>query len=221
MTALTEPTQELPEVAEVADTFPGPPQAPESERRKPGPAKGAPQRGGRRGTAAAAPPRRSTPNKPTAQATTKVDYSRGIQELASVPIGALAGYGMLLPANKGEAYLADAAVLSQLAPVVGDAAAKFAESNPNHRLVGYMDKALTVGPYAMFGAALATAIVQIAANHRIVPPGLMGSRHPKILAYQMRASMAAHAEAQTMTQPNDQALLDLINEAEQEAAQAA
>lgn len=202
--ALTEPTQELP----VADTFPAPPTMATPPRRKPGPAKGSPQRGGRgRSTTThpGAPPRRATPNKPAAAAAP--DYAQGVVDLIEVPQGLLAGYG-LLPGK--EAYLADAAVVNMLAPVLGDAAAKFAEANPSHKLVGYLDKAITVGPYALLGTAVVTGLAQIAVNHGLLPAGLMGTKHPRLLALRMKAAMMAAAEQQAAQQAHDQAIIDAL-----------
>jgi hypothetical protein len=214
---MTTPTlvDELPDTAEYPEYAPAPeladvdqaaaPEAPRGltadgkPRRKPGPPKGSPARGGRAGRTRRTPAGGAgfpAPPKKAATAASSApskDYATGVMNLLAIPQGVLTGVGML-PGK--DAFMADAAAVAMFAPSLAGAAAQFAADQPTHPFVRWIDRAITVGPYAMFSTAAVSFIAQLMVNHGALPAGLLGTASPKALAEQMRGHAAAAAAAQ-------------------------
>jgi hypothetical protein len=56
---------------------------------------------------------------------------------------------------------------------IADALAETAETVPS--VAAVLDKAANIGPYALIVTAVTPLVVQIAANHGMIKPGMMGS----------------------------------------------
>jgi hypothetical protein len=88
--------------------------------------------------------------------------------MIQLPAGILAFAGM----NKPE-LAADAAVLSMHAPNVAEALNELAKERPE--IAAVLDRVLSVGPYGLLVAAVAPLVLQILANHSVIPSGILGT----------------------------------------------
>lgn len=68
---------------------------------------------------------------------------------------------------------ADAAALLYHGPMIAQATAQTAANDP--RFAALLDKVLNAGPYSLLLAAIAPLGIQIAANHGLIKPGMMGA----------------------------------------------
>jgi hypothetical protein len=163
-----------------SEPFPGmppPPPEPETAGRVGPPVP--PQRGGIGGgrrratkksaTAPRAPGRRPGP-KPGSAATRKApDYRPAVVGLLQIPTTLLAMAG----AAGNPVLAADAAVLDAGTPALAEAVHQVASAEP--RVAQLLDKLTTAGPYAAIFAATTPIVMQLLANHRVVPPGMFGT----------------------------------------------
>lgn len=102
---------------------------------------------------------------------TGVDYTEAVAGLLQLPAGALAAIGA--GRDKPE-FLADSVVISHYAPAIATAVSDLANDRPE--VAAVLDKVLKVGPYGALLAAVMPMTVQILANHKIMPAGIMGTQ---------------------------------------------
>ncbi len=124
-------------------------------------------------------PRKRRPRAPgtTRQRSTKRDstnYTESITALFQIP-----AFSLTLAGRNNPVYLADAAALMIHGPNVANALNQLAQERPE--VAAMLDKVLQVGPYGVLLAAVTPMIVQIMTNHKMVPIGIMGARHPDLL----------------------------------------
>ena len=160
--------------------------------------------------AAAAKPRRGRPPKgdqarttaaPPAEATAEVTAKRAtnVSETFQIVGGAL---GMLGKSTNSAALKADGYLCAHMAPSLGAAAAEVAKYEP--AFARWMDNPAggKVAAYTALFACVASIGTQVAVNHGMLKPGLMGSVAPEeiIEAYERAdAEETAEAEAETAT----------------------
>ncbi len=127
----------------------------------------APRASGRRASAAGPGSAKKPPPGP--------NYFDTVQGLLTIPAFLLGIAGRLDPA-----FTLDSAALTLHGPTVAAAIAQVAADNANVARV--LDKAAQVGPYGALFAALMPLAVQIAANHKIIPPNAdLGILPPDVL----------------------------------------
>lgn len=120
-------------------------------RKKPGPPKGSPQRGGRLGTGKK-PPSSTPVRKPPP----KVDYRPGIAGLSQL---------VCLPLAFSQPL--DAWAIAEHTPPIAEALNNLAHERPE--VAAVLDKLLQVGPYGELIAAVMGLGIQLAANHKLLP----------------------------------------------------
>lgn len=96
------------------------------------------------------------------------DYRPGIMGMMQLPAGVLAFAGMSKPE-----LAADAAVLTIHGPNVAEALNELAKERPE--VAAVLDRVLSVGPYGLLIAAVMPMVLQILANHGVLPSGLLGT----------------------------------------------
>jgi hypothetical protein len=97
------------------------------------------------------------------------DYTPGITgllQLAAVPLTVAGAQG-------NPAFLADAKVITVYSPGIAEALNDLAQERPE--VAAVLDRVLKAGPYGALIAAIVPMTCQILANHKIVPPGVMGT----------------------------------------------
>lgn len=97
-----------------------------------------------------------------------VDYRPGIMGMMQLPAAVLAFAGT----NKPE-LAADAATITVYGPGVAEALNELAKERPE--VAAVLDRILSVGPYGLIIAAVTPMVLQILANHGLIPSGLMGT----------------------------------------------
>ncbi len=112
--------------------------------------------------APSAPSARRGPGRPRA---VKPSYADKVQGLLQLPAAALALAGT---AKDSDALVADAATLSEYAGPLSQALGDLAESKPEFAAV--LDKVLSVGPYGALLAVAVPMVLQVLANHKLMPP---------------------------------------------------
>jgi hypothetical protein len=120
---------------------------------------------GRATQAGKAPPRKAASRKTSAgtKASTGTDYRQGVAALLQIPAFALGVVGRYRPA-----YALDAAALTLHTPTLADAVHQTALSD--ERVAAILDRVLAAGPYGALLGALMPLALQIAANHKAIPP---------------------------------------------------
>lgn len=111
-----------------------------------------------------------------AKRTTGTDYTKGITELLMLPAGVLGIVGMQ---TKRLDLVADAAAIEQAAPGIASAVSDLANERPE--VAAVLDRILKAGPYGALLAAVIPMTVQMLANHKVIPAGVMGSKTPEDL----------------------------------------
>lgn len=106
-----------------------------------------------------------------AKRTTGTDYTKGLTELLMVPAGVL---GLVGSQTKRLDLIADAVVIEQSAPNIASAVSDLANERPE--IAAVLDRILKAGPYGALLTAVVPMTVQILVNHKIIKPGLMGSK---------------------------------------------
>lgn len=154
-------------------------------RSKPGRRPGTPNREPRR---PAAPRVTVQAAKPKAKSKPKSepDYRTGV--LGLIQIGAMP---LLAAGARSDAALADAAAVTMHAEPIADALHTLALERPE--VASVLDRVLSVGPYGVLVAAVMPLAVQVAANHRILPPAVasgMGAQDPAALVAQLKGQPA-------------------------------
>ena len=119
--------------------------------------------------AAPAAPKQSKANKDRAEAL------EGLGALAQVPLIALRQY-------------ADAGAVGLYWPGVARELANLADTQ--EQIANLVDPLLKVGPYAALVTAVVPVILQIGVNHKIMPPGAMGTVPASLLSAQVETSLA-------------------------------
>lgn len=95
----------------------------------------------------------------------------GILQLVGVPL-ALAG-------TYDRAFLADVVALNEHAPNIASAVNDIALED--ERVAAVLERLGKVGPYGMLLTAVTPLIAQMAVNHRVLAPGLLGTADPDAL----------------------------------------
>ncbi len=142
-------------------------------KKKPGPSRGAPLGGPRRKTPT--PPRQTTRK-------TSVDYSPGILGIAQA---------LSLPLTMSRSTLPDAWAIQNAAPGIASALNQLAQDRPE--VAAMLDRILAAGPYGALIAAVIPMLVQIAANHRLIPQNLamqLGAVAPEDIIEHLRQERA-------------------------------
>lgn len=128
---------------------------------------------------------RTKTRAPARVSTPAVDQERAesvAETMNLVAAGAMMGYA----ANKDKnpelatAFAADAVVFSSQADAFGTACANLAKHSPGFAKM--VDGGGKAGPWFAFGTAVYTIGAQIAANHGLIPGGLLGTSKPEDLA---------------------------------------
>ena len=96
------------------------------------------------------------------------DYKTPILGLMQIPAGALAIAGMQKPV-----FLADSAAITIHGENIATALDQLAQERPE--VAAVLDRVLQVGPYGVLIAAVAPLVLQILANHNVLPGGTMGT----------------------------------------------
>jgi hypothetical protein len=111
---------------------------------------------------------------PKAKGKAKVSvYAETVSDLMILAAGGLA---IAAKGSGNDAFLADAVVVEESAPSIGDAFGKLADQND--KVARMLDKLAEVGPYGLVFAALAPIVTQCMANHGAIPAGMMGTVDP-------------------------------------------
>jgi hypothetical protein len=105
-----------------------------------------------------------------------------------LPAGVLAFAGMHKPE-----LAADAATISIYSPNVADALNELAKERPE--IAAVLDRVLSVGPYGLLIAAVMPMVLQILANHGVIPSGIMGTVPKEALLQHMADQAKAHEDA--------------------------
>jgi hypothetical protein len=139
-------------------------------RRKPGPQKGTPKAGvARPGSKRPSPVRRvPSPAKRSPASRAKpveTDYRPAIVALMQLPAF---GLSMLARTTKNEDLASDGITIALHAPNIAEALNETAKQQPG--VAAALDNILKVGPYGMLLAAVLPLGLQIAANHKVIPP---------------------------------------------------
>lgn len=162
------------------------------------------------GQSATAKPRRGRPPKseqartaepPPAEATEEVTAGRAQNVSDNVAIigGAV---GMLGTSTGSVALKADGYLLAHLAPSLGAAAAEVAKYEP--ALARMLDKKAggKVAAYAALFACVSSLGTQLAVNHGMLKPGLMGSTAPEKIIEAFEAAEKPYAEDEAQAAPD-------------------
>lgn len=156
-----------------------------SPRAKPGRPSGTPDSQPRtrtRRTRVAAAPQRRSARPRQAKQQQGPDYRPGIMGMLQLVAAPLALAGI-----KNPAFALDAASVTVHAEPLAEAIQQTAEQNPPFAAV--LDKVLSAGPYGALLAAVMPLAVQVAANHRLIPPAAaeaMGAMTPEQLMAQVQ-----------------------------------
>jgi hypothetical protein len=154
---------------------------------------------------AKAPPRRSSGSRTPA---TRAAPAKTIDDKRAEAVGGLfqlVQYGCILTKN-----YADAAAIGMHAEGIARETAKLAAEE--EKVAKAVDYLLEVGPYAGLVAATMPLVLQLAANHKVVPANKVpGVVDPNVLTTQMEARLKQQAaeqmrEAQQMQAEADEAL---------------
>jgi hypothetical protein len=117
-------------------------------------------------------PTKSGGSKAKAKASTYEDDVLGLVQLVAAPVFVLG--------TRNDVFLADAAAINASAPDIARAVADLAEKN--ERVARVLEKLAEVGPYGALIAAVAPLAFQVATNHGLLPPGVVGTVDPVEMA---------------------------------------
>jgi hypothetical protein len=193
--AIDDPTTEFPslpdndarltpeQMAEKTDQFPYGRRSDGTPRAKPGPrGNGAPR-------PVAAPRPRKTAAKPAKKA--EPDYRPGILGILQIPT---MGLTMLGRQTKNPALQADGYTLAVHAPVLAEALNETAKQQP--AVARALESIMKAGPYGAILGAVIPLVMQLAANHKVIPANpAMGIHDPATLVAASDAQLAAMANA--------------------------
>lgn len=125
------------------------------------------------------------------------DYARGFSELLRGPLVALTLGGMARPE-----LLADAVAIQTHLPPLAEAVGDLANERPE--VAAMLDRLLTAGPYTALVSALVPLALQLATNHGVLRPGILGTQSPEELRATMQPptpeQVAEWAQAQGQAQ---------------------
>lgn len=116
-------------------------------------------------------PAASTPRKKKSFGT---DYTEGVTQLLQIPAAVLGVVGMQ---TKSIPLVADAEIINQYAPHIGEAVNGLAQDRPE--VAAALDRVLKAGPYAALIGAVVPMVTQLLANHGVLPVGAMGTKSPE------------------------------------------
>lgn len=136
------------------------------------------------------PPRRETPNNAPVQSTDE------LREEAANGFFQLAGLGCIMMGQ-----FADAGAVNIHGPGISAVAAKMAKTN--ELIAKGLDSLLNVGPYAELIAVLSPLVLQLLANHKIVPAEKLAGANvvrPETLESQVKTQLAIQAMQQMQMQ---------------------
>jgi hypothetical protein len=115
---------------------------------------------------------KSSGSKAKAKGPAYEDDVLGLIQLVAAPVFVLG--------TRNDVFLADAAAINQQAPEIARAVGDLAEKN--ERVARVLEKLAEVGPYGALLAAVAPLAFQVATNHGLLPPGVVGTVDPVSLA---------------------------------------
>lgn len=124
----------------------------------------------------------SKPRRKTAKASGG-QYVEGITSLFQ-----MAATGVVVGANGRPELYADADALIEHGPNIASALDALANERPE--VAAVLDRIMAVGPYGALVAAFIPLIAQILTNHKVLPPGILGSHSSPLIE---EAEKAAHA----------------------------
>lgn len=134
--------------------------------------------------------KRKTTSTPRAKKKTGTDYREAVTGLLQVPAMALT---MIGTSTKKPEYLADAFMISHHSPGIASAISDIANDRPE--VAAVLDKVLKVGPYSALLTALMPLAIQIAANHKLIQPGMAGTYSSEQILEFAQAQAEAQAQA--------------------------
>jgi hypothetical protein len=132
--------------------------------------------------------RKASPGPKKATAKRSV-YAESVTDLMVLVSGGLA---IAAKGSGNAAFLADAIVVEESAPDVGDAFGKLADQND--KVARMLDKLGEVGPYGLVLAAMAPIVTQCMANHGMLPAGMMGTEDPQAMIERKLGPMVNNGE---------------------------
>lgn len=151
------------------------------------------------------PPPRREPPKANTNATPTVDELR---EEAANGFFQMAGLGCIIMGQ-----FADAGAVNMHGPGIAHVATKMAKTN--EMIAKGLDSLLQVGPYAELIAVLSPLVLQLLANHKIVPADKLSGANivkPEVLESQVKTQMAVQAMQQMQLQMEAEEELRLMQE---------
>lgn len=110
------------------------------------------------------PPRKPTPNSAKAPTKTTEERADSVRDFLQIPVALLAMGG-----NLYQPLLLDSMAVELSREDLAEGIADAAENMPT-RVVAWIDKITSVGPYAKLANAFVKMGAQIATNHGIIPP---------------------------------------------------
>jgi hypothetical protein len=123
--------------------------------------------------------RRDGKRRPTAPKASKTKTKRSPYREHVLGIVQIVGLPLAAAGTRDERFLADLVALNATAEPIADAMDSLAQSNET--VAKALDKLGEVGPYGLLIGAVAPLILQIAANHSLVPAGTLGTVTHEVL----------------------------------------
>jgi hypothetical protein len=139
---------------------------------------------------------RKTTSTRAASSPAFTDYKTPILGLMQIPAGALAIAGMTRPV-----FLADSAAITIHGPNIAEALDQLAHERPE--VAAALERVLQVGPYGVLIAAVAPLVLQLLANHNVLPGGTMGTVPPPQLVTNFIGPEAAEAMQRAAEEQRD------------------
>lgn len=110
----------------------------------------------------------SRSHKPGRKQKSGTDYRDGINGVSQI-----IATGLAIAGDKNPVLLADAVAVTQHAPNISESLNSLAHERPE--VAAVLDKVLQVGPYGLVIGAMVPLFAQIMTNHKIAPPGMLGT----------------------------------------------
>lgn len=136
--------------------------------------------------------RRTASPSPRPKAGTAESYAKAVGDLLSLPVGIL---GALGAARESPVLVADAAVIDMHGPAFAAAVGDLAMEMPP--VAAILDRLTAAGPYAALLTAVAPIVLQLGANHGMIPVGILGTQQPAAVTAQWIAVKQAQAAEQS------------------------
>lgn len=123
--------------------------------------------------------------KPPASAK-KTDYATPLNGVLQIIAAPLTMIGTRRPV-----FLADSVTITTYGPGVSEALSDLANERPE--VAAVLERVLSVGPYGALLASVFPLVLQLAANHKVVPAGIFGTLEPDHLVAAAQAQMERQA----------------------------